>query len=169
MFRARTLLDEPREDSEPSATTRERRGSGIRRRVRLFGVSNVAAGLLGLLGPAVWDNDDDGLLNWEPGRFLGLVVVNGPHATLHLSTGLVGLLAGTGDRSSRRYVQLVAGFFGALAAAGVRRFGFEAGGHEIGPLAVDRWANVGHALVALLGAWTLLASEGAPDRQAENA
>lgn len=169
MFRARTLLDDPREDSDISDTERERRRPGIRRLVGLFGALNVAGGLLGLLGPAVWENDDDGLLNWETGRFLGLVVVNGPHATLHLVTGVLGLRAARDAGSSRRYAGLVTAFFGAMAAMGWRRFGFDPGVHEMGPVALDRWANVGHALVALLGAWALLTTERAPDRRAGEA
>jgi hypothetical protein len=158
MFRAPTLLDDRCEDTDPSGTDRERRPPGIRHLVGLFGALNVAGGLLGLLGPAVWENDDGGFVNWETGRFLGLVVVNGPHATLHLLTGVLGLRAASDAGSARRYVGLVTAFFGAMAATGWQRFGFDPGVHEMGPVALDRWANVGHALVALLGAWTLLRS-----------
>lgn len=113
-----------------------------------LGVINALAGLLGLVGPLVWYNDDDGLVNAEPGLFLGLVAVNGPHAVLHVLNGSVGVLAGRGHGTARRYLQFSGAFWGTFAAVGWRSFGFERGVHMIAGLAVDRWGNLGHALLS---------------------
>ena len=115
--------------------------------VRRFGALHIFAGLLGLVGPAV-EGNDDGLVNIAPGLFLGRVAVNGPHALLHVLVGLVGLRASRDADSARRYLLASSAFFGAFAAVGWRRFGFERGVHRIGVFAVDGWGNLGHTIIS---------------------
>lgn len=103
-------------------------------------------------------NDDDGLVNTEPGLFLGTVAVNGPHALLHVLFGLAGLRASRDPDSARRYLLASGAFFGAFAAVGWRRFGFERGVHPIGIFAVDGWGNLGHAILSAIG-WATAAGE----------
>ena len=141
MSRASTLRS--RSQREESS-----RGSDIETVVRKFGVIHLFAGLLGLVGPAVWGNDDRGPVNTEPGRFLGWIAVNGPHALMHVLIGLVGLGASRDADSSRLYLRGNGVYFGVLAAVGWRRFGFERGVHPIGPLAVDGWGNLGHTIIS---------------------
>lgn len=147
-----------RSDSAGERSTATRRTSSVTDSVRRFGFVHAFAGLAGLVGPAVEGNDDDGLVNTEPGLFLGAVAVNGPHALLHVLWGLVGLHASRDEESARRHARLSAVLFGALAAAGWRRFGFERGVHRIGVLAVDGWGNLGHAVVSALGLRTAMRS-----------
>ena len=139
MSRTATHQDQRRESSEQSS---------VESVVRRVGAIHVFAGLLGLLGPAVEGNDDRGLVNTEPGLFLGVVTVNGPHALLHVLAGAVGLRASRDADSARRYLRASSVFFGALAAVGWRRFGFERGVHRIGVLAVDGWGNLGHTIIS---------------------
>lgn len=128
-----------------------RRPSGNETAVRRFAVLHTFAGLLGLVGPAVEGNDDDGLVNTASGLFLGRVAVNGPHALLHVLVGLLGLRASRDADSARRYLLASSAFFGAFAAVGWRRFGFERGVHRIGVFAVDGWGNLGHAIISAAG------------------
>lgn len=122
--------------------------SGVRSAAYTLGVLNALAGMLGLVGPLVWYNDDDGLVNTEPGLFLGLVAVNGRHALLHVLNGLVGVLVSWRPDSARRYLGVSGTFWGAFAAIGWRSFGFRRGIHALDGLAVDRWGNVGHTLLS---------------------
>ena len=140
MSETRTLHDEERRSHDAGS-------SGIQSAVRRFGTLNVLAGLLALVGPAVWGNDD-GLVNVEPGLFLGEVAVNGPHAVLHLLLGALGVGASRDAESARTWAEFGALFFGTFAAVGWRRFGFERGIHMIGSLAVDGWGNLGHAAIS---------------------
>lgn len=117
---------------------------------RQFGVGHVVPGLLGLAGPLVFANDDDGLVNTEPGLFLGVVAVNGYHALLHVAVGVLGLLSSRSSDASQTYLGASAVLFGTMAAAGWSRFGFERGIHVMGPFAVDGWGNLGHAMLAVL-------------------
>lgn len=117
---------------------------------RRFSALNVVAGVLGLVGPAVWENDDDGLINTEPGLFLGQIAVNGPHALIHVVYGIVGLGFARNAVSARRYMGFSALFWGAMAAMGWRAFGFERGVHVVMGLAVDGWGNVAHGLFSAL-------------------
>ena len=133
------------------------RSRDVARTVRRFGVVHVAAGLLGLVGPLVWGNDD-GLVNTESGLFLGEIAVNGPHALFHVVWGLLALGASDDEASARRHAGLSAAVFGALAAVGVRRFGFGRGVHRIWVFAVDGWGNLGHAIISALGLRTLIRS-----------
>lgn len=145
----------PSHDRE--APTRE--SPGIRATARRYGALNALAGLLGLVGPLVWHNDDDGPINVESGLFLGLIAVNGRHAALHALHGLHGLRASRDAESARRYVGLSAAFFAVFAAVGIRRFGFERGVHSIAGLAVDGWGNLGHLALSAFGLWTLLGDD----------
>lgn len=116
--------------------------------VRRFGAIHLFAGLLGLVGPAVWGNEDRGRITTDSGYFLGWIAVNGPHALMHVLIGLLGLGASREADSSRLYLLANGAFFGALAAVGWRRFGFERGVHPVGPLAVDGWGNLGHTIIS---------------------
>lgn len=149
MSETRTRTDEPRRTTDDRPTE-------IQTIVRRFAALNVLAGLLGLVGPAVWGNDDDGLINTEPGLFLGVVAVNGPHALLHVLFGGLGLLASRDAELAHKHMKLNAAFFGTFAAVGLRRFGFERGVHMIAGLAVDGWGNLGHAVVSAFSLRTVL-------------
>ncbi|MFB6140421.1 MAG: DUF4383 domain-containing protein [Halosimplex sp.] len=116
----------------------------IRTVVRRYGAFNLVAGLVGLVGPLVWGNDDD-VINVRPGLFLGRIAVNGPHAALH---ALHGLSASRNPETARRYMGLSGAFFALFAAVGIRSFGFERGVHDVAGLAVDGYGNAGHALLA---------------------
>jgi hypothetical protein len=114
---------------------------------RRFGALNLVAGLLGFVGPLVWGNDDD-LVNVAPGQFLGKIAVNGRHAAIHALYGALGLAMGRDEKSARRYMGLGALLFGVLSAAGWRSFAFEPGLHVMRGIAMDRWANVAHGVLA---------------------
>lgn len=148
-------------DEEHGAKRRrkQKRSSQARSAVRRFGVLHTVAGLLGLVGPAVWENDDDGLVNIESGLFLGVVAVNGPHALLHVLWGLLGLRASREEDSARKHAKRSTVLFGVFAAIGWRKFGFERGVHYIAGLAVDGWGNLGHAIISVLGLRTVLRSQ----------
>lgn len=116
-----------------------------------FSAVNVVVGLLGFVGPVIWGNDDDGLINTEPGLFLGEFAINGPHALVHVIYGLLGLAFVRDTASARRFMGSSALFWGAMAAMGWRAFGLERGVHMVMGLAIDGWANVGHALFSVFG------------------
>ncbi|MFC6826762.1 DUF4383 domain-containing protein [Halopelagius fulvigenes] len=117
---------------------------------REFAALNFAAGLLTMVGPTV-ENDDDGLVNTDPGLFLGAVAVNGRHSMLHVTYGAVGLLACRTEASARAYLGLGGVLFAGLFAAGWRAFGFERGVHLVMGMAMDGWGNLAHALLAAFG------------------
>lgn len=144
--------------SEENRRTETGRSPGVAGAVRRFGVVHVIAGLLGLVGPLVWGNDDSGLVNTESGLFLGEIAVNGPHALFHVTWGLLALGASDDEASARRHAGLSAVVFGALAAVGIKRFGFQRGVHRIGAFAVDGWGNLGHAIISALGLRTVVRS-----------
>lgn len=150
MSETRTGFDEDRQRAYE-------RPAAIQTVVRRFGVLHVLAGLLALLGP-VEGNDDRGLVNTEPGLFLGVVAVNGRHALLHILYGTLSVRAGRDAESARRFAGVGGVFFAALAAVGWRRFGFERGVHVVAGLAVDGWGNLGHALIAAFNFRTVLRS-----------
>ncbi|NEU56778.1 DUF4383 domain-containing protein [Halorussus sp. MSC15.2] len=143
--------------SDAERPERTERTPSVTDSVRRFGFVHAFAGLAGLVGPAV-EGNDDGLVNTEPGLFLGVVAVNGPHALFHLLWGLLGLSASRDEGSARRHALLSAVVFATLAAVGWRRFGFERGVHRIGVFAVDGWGNLGHAIVSVLGLRTAMRS-----------
>ena len=126
--------------------------------VQKFSAVHILGGLLGFVGPAVWGNDDD-FVNVEPGLFLGRVAVNGPHALLHVLFGVLGVRASRDAESARRYMELNAVFFAALAAVGWRRFGFERGVHMMGGLAMDGWGNLGHSVISAFSLLTMIRSD----------
>lgn len=142
--------EEPSNRREPGHTAGAR-SADIQSFTRKYGAFNALAGLIGLVGPLVLGNDDDGLVNTESGRFLGLVAVNGPHALLHAGHGLHGVFASRDPESARRYLRLSAAFFAIFAAVGWKRFGVEPGVHSIAGLAVDRWGNLGHTALSGIG------------------
>lgn len=146
-----------RHSHDRQAATRE--SPDVRATARHYGALNLLAGLLGLVGPLVWENDDEGPVNVESGLFLGLIAVNGPHAALHALHGLHGLSASRDAESARRYMGLSAVFFAVFAAVGIRQFGFERGVHSIAGLAVDGWGNLGHLVLSAFGLWTLLGAD----------
>lgn len=151
-------MSETRSSLDVDRRTDAENGTEIRRTVRKFGALNVIAGLLTLFGPAV-EGTDDGLVNTGPGLFAGTVAVNPLHSSLHLLFGVLGVAASRDAESSRRYVGLSALLFGALAAVGIGRFGFERGVHEIAGLAVGGWGNFGHAVLSAFSLTTLVESE----------
>ena len=151
MSETTTLIDEGRR-------TERGHSSGIQSRVRAFGALHVLAGLLGFVGPAV-EGNDDGLVNVDPGLFLGRVAVNGPHALLHVLIGILGLRASRDAGAARGYMGLNAAFFGAFAVMGWRKFGFERGVHWIGPFALDGWGNLGHGVLSAFGLGVYVGSE----------
>lgn len=127
--------------------------------VRKFGILNLLGGLLGCVDPAVKDNDDGGLINTNPGLFLGIVAVNGPHALLHVLFGVLSLRASRGAESARKYMELSAIFFGAFAVIGWQRFGFERDIHMIAGLAVNGWENLTHILFFTFSLLTVIQSD----------
>ena len=151
MSESRTNPDNPRYPGDG-------RSFEIRSVVQKFSAVHIFGGLLGFVGPAVWGNDDD-FVNVEPGLFLGRVAVNGPHALLHVLFGVLGIRASRDAESARRYMGLNAAFFGALAAVGWRRFGFERGIHMMGGLAMDGWGNLGHLVISAFGLLAVLRSD----------
>ena len=151
MSETRTRPDEPRYAEDAQSFE-------IEPVVRKFGAVHILGGLLGFVGPAVWGNDDD-FLNVEPGLFLGRVAVNGPHALLHVVFGVLGVRASRDAASARRYMGLNAAFFGALAAVGFQRFGFERGVHMMGGFAMDGWGNLGHAVISAFGLLAVVRSD----------
>lgn len=158
MSRTRTRPDEPRHAQDDERYAEGDRPFDIRSVVRKAGAVHVLGGLLGLVGPAVWGNDDD-FVNVEPGLFFGRIAVNGPHALMHLLFGVLGVRASRDAGSARRYMGLNAAFFGVLAAVGLRRFGLERGVHRIGALAVDGWGNLGHVVISAFGLSAVLRSD----------
>lgn len=148
MFEGRTTaVEEPHRRDQPGS-----RAETVARRLGLF---NVVAGLLGLVGPAI-ENDDDRLVNKDPGRFLGLVAVNRRHALLHVFNGLLGLRASRDRSSARQYLKRSGAFWTTFAVVGWRAFGFEPGIHMLAGLAVDRWGNLGHTVLSGVCLSTLL-------------
>lgn len=138
-------------DPEEVSSTESRRLYPVETAARRFSALNAAVGLLGFVGPAVWENDDEGLINTDPGLFLGEFAVNGPHALVHVVYGILGLVFVRDSASARRFMGFSAVFWGAMTAMGWRAFGLERGVHVVMGLAIDGWANVGHALFAVLG------------------
>lgn len=141
----------PQAPTHPDQNQGTRQPSEIETIVRKVGLLHLLGGLLGLFGPAVKGNDDRGLINTEPGLFLGVVAVNGPHALLHVLFGAIGLRASRNADTARRYLRVSSVFFGVFAAIGWQRFGFERGVHRIGIFAVDGWGNLGHTLLSVFG------------------
>ena len=142
-------------DAEPNRPIESRRDDAesvpsVESAVRRFGVGHVVPGSLGLVGPLVLGNDDDGLVNTDPGLFLGAVAVNGQHALLHVAAGVLGLLASRDREAARTYLGASAVFWSVFAVVGWRRFGFERGIHMIGGFAVDGWGNLGHSILSVL-------------------
>lgn len=158
-------MTEPRQRRERRAESRDGRrsepGSLLLRLVRPYAAGHVAAGLLGLVGPLVEGNDDR-IVNVEPGLFLGAVAVNGRHAMLHVCYGLLGLPASRDRRTARGYLGLGAALFGALAAVGFRRAGFERGVHLVMGMAVDVWGTLAHAGLAALNLLAVVRSGDDP-------
>lgn len=144
--------------------TDKSRPTSVRDLVARFGVGHLVPGLLGLAGPLVWGNDDDGAINTDPGLFLGVVAVNGYHSLMHVAVGLAGLAASRDGDAARTYLGASAVLFSTLAAVGWRRFGFERGVHAMGPLAVDGWGNLGHTVLAGLSAAALAGARSDRDR-----
>lgn len=133
-----------------------RQSSEIQTVARKFGALMVSVGLLSFVGPLVRDNNDDGLVNTEPGLVLGEFAINGPHSLLHVLVGLLGLRASRDSGSARKYMGFSAIFFGAFAVMGWRQFGFERGVHMIGGFAVDGWANLAHTVISVFSFLTVI-------------
>ncbi|UHQ99134.1 DUF4383 domain-containing protein (plasmid) [Natrinema zhouii] len=119
----------------------------------------LSVGILGFVGPAVWGNDDDGLVNLEPGLFLGEFAINGRHSVLHILVGWLGLRASRDPEAARQYMGFGTLFFGAFAAIGWEEFGFERGVHMIGGFALDVWSNVAHTVFSVFCVLTAIKAD----------
>lgn len=139
--------------------TSNRQSSEIQTIVRKFGALMVSIGLLGFVGPAVWGNNDDGLVNIEPGLFLGEFAINGRHSLLHILVGWLASRASRDPEAARQYMGFGTLFFGAFAVIGWREFRFERGVHMIGGFALDVWSNVAHTVLAVFSFLTAILAD----------
>lgn len=119
----------------------------IEKATSAFGALNLLIGAAGLTGPAVWGNDDRAV-NIRPGKLLGVVAINAPHALLHVGVGAAALAASRDADLARRFMGAESALFAALAVIGTAHVRNEPGIHVVMGMAIDRMGNGIHA------AWT---------------
>jgi hypothetical protein len=120
------------------------------------GIAYLSAGVLGLVPEALQPPPADAPPTRVAvlyGYLLGLFPVNLLHSLAHLAIGVWGLVAWRrGLRSAKRYAQLLAVFYGALAVLGLipgvnTLFGLlPLHGHDV-------WLHAGTALIAAFFGW----------------
>jgi hypothetical protein len=107
--------------------------------------------------------NSDGFINTDTGNLLGFLGMNWLHATIHLVTGVLGLLAYPSFSLAVGYWWLVAAGFAFVAAAGWAGVGTESDTDLVLSIGLDAEDNVIHTLWAAIGLFFALRPGRAPE------